>query len=215
MPRTLSEADSKSLLSQFEVPFAPEILATTPEEAAEAAGRFDVPVAIKLCGGNIAHKTERGLVRLGVADGEAALRAAEELLAAAVPEDDATGVLVSPMIPGTREFIAGLNHDPQFGATVVFGVGGVLTEVLDDAVVRLAPIEPIDAHEMIRSIRNRELLGAFRGEPAVDTEALAAVLLALSRVAQERPDVISVDLNPLIVHDGAPIAVDALVEVYS
>lgn len=169
---------------------------------------------MKLCGDNIAHKTERGLVRLGVSDHDAALTQAAELLDAARPEDRATGVLVSPMIRGSREFIAGLSHDPQFGATVVFGVGGVMTEVLDDAAVRLAPIERIDAREMIGSIRNRELLGAFRGEPEVDTEALADVLMALSRLAQDRPDVISVDLNPLIICDGAPVAVDALVEVY-
>lgn len=214
MPRTLSEADSKALLSQYSVPFAPEILATDPDDAADAAERLGVPVAIKLCGDNIAHKTERGLVRLGVTDAGAAREVAAELFAEARPDDGATGVLVSPMIAGSREFIAGMNHDPQFGATIVFGVGGVMTEVLDDATVRLAPIEEIDAIEMIGSIRNRALLEEFRGEPAVDTRALAGILLALSTLAQEHPEVSSVDLNPLIIHDGEPIAVDALVEVH-
>lgn len=213
MPRTLSEADSKSLLTQFDVPFAPELLATTPEEAADAAVRLGMPVAIKLCGENIAHKTERGLVRLGIDNPEGALSAATELLAAAVPADGATGVLVSPMIKGSREFIAGLHQDAQFGPTILFGVGGVMTEVLDDASIRLAPLSPLDATEMIHSIRNHELLGAFRGEPPVDLDAMAAVLMALSRVSQELADVVSIDLNPLIIHEGAPVAVDALVEV--
>lgn len=214
MPRTLSEADSKALLSQYDIPFAPEELATTPQDAAAAAQRLGPPVAIKLCGENIAHKTERGLVRLGVDSGDAAAVTARELLDAATREDMVTGVLVSPMISGTREFIAGIDHDPQFGTTVVFGVGGVMTEVLDDAAVRLAPITRIDATELIGSIRNRALLEPFRGEPAVDTDAVADILLALSRLTAEHPEVRSVDLNPLIIHDGSPIAVDALVELH-
>lgn len=214
MPRTLSEADSKALLSQYDIPFAPEKLVTTPDDAGVAAERLGMPVAAKLCGDNIAHKTERGLVRLGLDSRGAVEEATAQLLDAASPEDMATGVLISPMVSGTREFIAGMNHDPQFGATIVFGVGGVLTEVLDDAAVRLAPIGPVDASELIDSIRNRALLDDFRGEPAVDSTALGQILLALSRLSSEHPEVRSVDLNPLIIHDGAPVAVDALVEVH-
>lgn len=213
MSSTLSEADSKALLSSYLVPFSPEVLATSAEAAADAGEQVGFPVAIKLCGDGVAHKTERGLVRLGVGNQSNALTAAQELLDAARPEDRATGVLVSPMISGIREFIAGANRDPQFGPTVVFGVGGVMTEVLDDAVVRLAPLTSQDAREMVTGIANRALLEEFRGEPAVDVTAISEILMSLSRLVVERPDVLSVDLNPLIISDGRPIAVDALVEL--
>ena len=117
------------------------------------------------------------------------------------------------MISGSREFIAGVNRDPQFGPTVVFGVGGVMTEVLDDAVVRLAPLTTQDAYEMVTSIANKGLLEEFRGEPKVDIAAISEILMSLSRLVVERPDVVSVDLNPLIISEGRPIAVDALVEL--
>lgn len=219
MSRTLSEADSKSLLAPLGVLFAREELVSDPIEAGTAAAELGFPVAAKLCGDNIAHKTERGLVRLGLGDAKSVATATEELLAAARPEDGASGVLVAPMIDGNRELIAGLSHDEQFGATVLFGVGGVMTEVLGDVAVRLAPIDRIDAAEMMDQLRNRSLLDEFRGEPAVDREAVIDVLMALSAAADLELDtgetVVSVDLNPLIVNDGRPIAVDALVEVTS
>lgn len=213
MSRTLSEADSKALLAAHGVPFAPERLAADPEGAAGAADELGYPAVVKLCGASIAHKTERGLVRLGLPDAAAVRAAAAALLEAGRPEDDVTGVLVAPMLSGTRELIAGMHRDAQFGPTVMIGVGGVLAEVLADVAVRLAPIERVDAEEMLEQLRNRALLGEFRGEPPVDLDAVAGVLLALSRVAEERPDVVSIDLNPLIVHDGHPVAVDALVEL--
>jgi acetyl-CoA synthetase (ADP-forming) len=213
MSQTLSEADSKALLAGFGVPIAPERLATTPEEAVEAAAELGYPVAVKLCGDAVAHKTERGLVRLGLADAGSVAAAAEALLAAARPEDLATGVLVAPMVDGTRELIAGIATDPQFGPTVLLGVGGVLAEAVADVSVRLVPISPIDAEEMIDDLHGQALLGPFRGEPAVDRAALVSVLVGLSRAAEARPDLRSADLNPLIVHRGHPVAVDALVEL--
>jgi acetyl-CoA synthetase (ADP-forming) len=213
MSRTLSEADSAALLAAAGVPVVPERLAADPDEAARAAAELGFPVVAKLCGDHLAHKTERGLVRLGLDDPEAVRQAAEELLAAGRPEDGVTGVLVAPMVRGSRELIAGLAHDEQFGPTVLVGIGGVLAEAIEDVAVRLVPIERVDAEEMIEQLAGQRLLGEFRGEPAVDRDALAEVLLALSRLAERDPSVRSVDLNPLIVHDGAPVAVDALVEV--
>lgn len=211
---TLSEADSKALLADHGVPVAQEHLAADPDAAVAAAARLGGgPVAVKLCGEHIAHKTERGLVRLNVAGPDAVRAAAAELLAAARPEDEATGVLVAPMVRGARELIAGLVVDPQFGRAVMLGVGGVLAEAVADVVFRLVPITPLDAAEMIEDLATQKLLGPFRGEPAVDRDVLAAVLLGLSALAEARPDVVSVDVNPLIVHEGRPVAVDGLVEV--
>ena len=213
MSRTLSEAASKELLAAHGVPFAPERLVTGPEEAAAAAAELGFPVAAKLCGDHIAHKTERGLVRLGLRDADAVREATEALLGAATAEDGATGVLIAPMVSGTRELIAGMSTDPQFGPTILVGVGGVLAEALADVAVRPAPISRIDAEEMLEQLRTRDLFGEFRGEPAVDRAAVAEVLLALSDAVARRPEIRSIDLNPLIIDRGAPVAVDALVEV--
>lgn len=213
MSHTLSEADSAALLAGHGVPVAPERLVAGAEEAAVAAEELGFPVVVKLCGDHLAHKTERGLVRLGLRDRVAVAAAATELLAAGRPEDGVTGLLVAPMLTGSRELIAGLATDPQFGRTVLLGVGGVLAEAVADVAVRLVPITAVDAEEMIEELSCQALLGEFRGEPAVDRDALVAVLVGLSAAAEADPSIVSADLNPLIVHEGRPVAVDALVEL--
>jgi len=210
--RTLSEHASKTLLASYGIPSAREALASDPAEAVAAAEAIGFPVAVKLCGDAIAHKTERDLVHLGLADAEAVRRAAQELLARRRPEDGETGLLVCEMVRGRRELIAGLVRDPQFGACVMLGLGGILTEVLRDIVFAAAPLTSSDAASMVRRLQASELfLSPFRGEPPIDLRALARILLGLSRLSAERPDVRSVDLNPLIVRGAEPIAVDALV----
>ena len=217
MPQTLSESRSKSLLAAHGVPvIAERIVAASADAAgavADAAAELGFPVVAKLCGDGIAHKTERGLVRLGLRDRDAVESAATELFEAATPDDGDVSVLVSPMVSGIRELIAGLHLDPQFGMTVMVGVGGVLAEAIADVAIRLVPITEIDAAEMIDELRSQPLLGPVRGEPPVDRAALVAVLLGLSAAAEAHPEIVSADLNPLIITDGRPIAVDALVEI--
>jgi acetate---CoA ligase (ADP-forming) subunit beta len=210
---TLSEADSKELLGAYGVPFPAEHMVATADAAVEAAGVLGFPVVVKLGGDAIAHKTERGLVRLGLGSADQVRDAAAALLAAATPEDGEVHLLVAPMLGATRELIAGLHDDPRFGMTVMLGVGGVLAEAVADVSFRLVPIDRVDAEEMIDDLALQALLGPFRGEPAVDRAGVADVLLALSRAAGERPDIASADLNPLLIVDGRPVAVDALVEV--
>ena len=211
--RTLSEPDSKALLAGYGVPVAPERVVHDAAGAATAATEIGFPVVVKLAGDAIAHKTERGLVRLGLNDAASVHEAAIELLAAATPEDGEVRVLVAPMLSGQRELIAGLAQDPQFGTTVMVGVGGVLAEAVADVSLRLVPISRVDAEEMIDDLATQALLGPFRGEPAVARDAVADVLLALSTAAEADPTIVSADLNPLIVVDGKPVAVDALGEV--
>jgi acetate---CoA ligase (ADP-forming) subunit beta len=210
---TLSEADSKELLGAYGVPFPAEHVVATADAAVEAAGVLGFPVVVKLGGDAIAHKTERGLVRLGLGSADQVRDAAAELLAAATPDDGEVHLLVAPMLGATRELIAGLHDDPRFGMTVMLGVGGVLAEAVADVSFRLVPIDRVDAEEMIDDLALQALLGPFRGEPTVDRAGVADVLLALSRAAGERPDIASADLNPLLIVDGRPVAVDALVEV--
>ena len=211
---TLSESDSKSLLSSFGVPFAAERKVSTIVEAATAAKELGYPVVVKLGGDKIAHKTERGLVRLRLSNDESVQKAAKELLDAAVPEDGEVHLLVAPMISGTRELIAGLLVDPQFGPTIMVGVGGVMAEVIKDVAFRPAPVDEKMARQMIASLRMQEFLQEFRGEAAVNIDQLVETIVGLSNFADERQDVVSVDINPLIVREtGDLVAVDALVEI--
>jgi acetyl-CoA synthetase (ADP-forming) len=210
---TLSEAASKALLAPYGVPVPDERVVAGAAAAAAAATEIGFPVVAKLCGDRIAHKTERGLVRLALGDAAAVEAAAADLLAAATPDDGDVGVLVAPMVSGNRELIAGMSRDPQFGPTVMIGVGGILAEAVADVAIALVPVEAVDAEDLIDSLATQELLGAFRGEPAVDRAAIVEVVTALSRLAVEHDEVVSVDLNPLIIVDGRPVAVDALVEV--
>src|SRR5262245_4477032 len=209
--RTLSEHASKRLLAGYGVAFAAEALAATPEAAVEAAAGLGFPVVAKLCGDALAHKSERGLVRLGLATREAVRAAAEELLALRRPEDGDVQLLVAEQVRGLRELIAGVVDDPVFGPCVMLGLGGVQAEALEDVAFAAAPLDRAQALRLVAALRTQRLLGPFRGEPALDREALAALLVALGRVASERSDLESVDLNPLVVRDGRPIAVDALV----
>ena len=212
--RTLSESASKALLRDAGVPMADEREVATAELAAQAASEIGFPVVAKLCGDAIAHKTERGLVRLKLASAQAVHEAASDLLAAARPDDGQVTVLVAPMVQGNRELIAGVVRDPQFGASVMLGIGGILAEAIADVVFRPAPLDRVTAHEMIADLATQKLLGEFRGEAAVDREKLVDVLVGLGKLASERPDIASIDVNPLIVRaDGVPIAVDALVEI--
>ena len=210
---TLSEADSKQRLAAHGVPVAPERLVSSPDGAVDAAEALGYPVVAKLCGPSIAHKTERGLVRLGLRDADGVRAAASELLAAARPEDGDVEVLVGAMVRGNRELIAGVVRDPQFGPCVMLGVGGILAEAVADVAFRVVPLTRLDAEELIEDLRTQALLGPFRGEPPVDRARLVDVLVGLSALAESDPTIASVDVNPLIVADGVPVAVDALVEV--
>ncbi|HMG45600.1 MAG TPA: acetate--CoA ligase family protein, partial [Acidimicrobiales bacterium] len=144
---TLSEAGSKELLGGFGVPFPAEHVVTTAADAVVAAEAVGYPVVVKLGGDGIAHKTERGLVRLNRVAADAVREAAEALLAAATPEDGEVHLLVAPMLRATRELIAGLHRDEQFGTTVMLGVGGILAEAVADVAFRLVPITRTDAEE--------------------------------------------------------------------
>ncbi|MGH9185669.1 MAG: acetate--CoA ligase family protein [Acidimicrobiales bacterium] len=210
---TLSEADSKRLLAGFGLPVVEGRQVADADAAVAAAAELGGPVVVKLCGPGVAHKTERGLVHVGVAGDDAVRLVAGELLGAAQPSDGLVTLLVERMVRGSRELIAGLTRDEQFGMTVMLGVGGILAEALAAVAFRLAPIEPVDAEDLIEDLGVERLLGPVRGEPALDRDALAGVLLALSRAGAAHPELRSADVNPLIVVDGRPVAVDALVEV--
>jgi acetate---CoA ligase (ADP-forming) subunit beta len=207
----LSEAESKQLLAQYGVPAAKELVTMSVDEAAAFASEIGYPLVLKGCGRKILHKTEMNLVELNVSD-EADLRKRFAALLDRLPEG-AQGVLVAPVIDAKREFIAGLSIDPQFGPVVMFGLGGIFTEALKDVVFRVAPIETVDAMEMLESIRAKDLLGAIRGLPEVDRDALAALLVAIGKIGTEIEGVTEIDVNPILFDGKTPVAADALVRI--
>ena len=211
---TLSEAESKNILKRCGIPVVGETPAGTEEEAVSAALKAGFPVVVKGTGAKLAHKSERGLVRINLRSEDDVRRAFRDIRQAA--GDDWEACLVQPQVEGRREFLAGMFRDPQFGPCIMFGMGGVLTEGLNDTVLRIAPLDKFQAQAMIGEIRAAKLLGPFRGEAAVDLQQLTAVLTGLSQLATDRADIAEVDINPLIARpDGSICAVDALVVLSS
>lgn len=210
---TLSEHESKQLLAEAGVPIPREVLAADADGAARAAEELGYPVALKLCGRGIAHKTERHLVRLDLTAEELVREHATDLLARRTTGEEDAQLLVAPMRRGRRELIAGMVRDPQFGACVMLGLGGIFAEAVGDVAFAVAPLGPGDADDLIDALRFAKVLGEFRGEPAVDRERLSEVLEVLARLGADRPDVRSIDVNPLIIVGDQPVVVDALVEL--
>lgn len=211
----LSEYESKQLLTKYGIPITVERLAKTSDDANAAAAEIGYPVVLKACGPEITHKTERELVVVGVRSSEE-LRFAFDKINANLGDTPSDGVLVQQMISGERELVIGLIRDPQFGPCVMFGLGGIFTEILKDTSFRVAPITEEDALQMMDDIRAKDILGPVRRMAPADKPQLAKALVGLGQIGIEQDDVAEIDVNPLIIaQDGSPVAVDALVVLKS
>lgn len=208
--KNLTEAESKELLAAYGIPVVKEEIADNVDQAADKARETGFPVVLKGLGSKLTHKTEMGLVRLNLGNADEVRQAANEIAESAGEELE--GFLVQPMVKGRREFVAGLFRDEQFGPVVMFGLGGVFTEAVNDVVFNLAPIDENRASFMLDDLKSQKMLEAFRGEAPVDRGALAKALAGLSKLAMDFPDIAEVDINPLLSGpDGNVTAVDALV----
>ncbi|MDP1989952.1 MAG: acetate--CoA ligase family protein [Syntrophales bacterium] len=207
--RTLSEFESTGLLAAYGIPTAKGALALNWDEVKKAAENIGYPVVLKICSPEVSHKTENGLVAVDLRN-EADLEAAFKRIGAASPVKEG-GFLVQEMVKGGRELVMGMIRDPQFGPCVMFGMGGIFTEILGDVTFRPAPLSEADAGEMIGEIKGHKILGAVRGMPTVDADALVACLVAMGRIGMERAEIQAIDVNPLIIRGSKPVAVDALV----
>jgi acyl-CoA synthetase (NDP forming) len=207
---SLNEAESKMVLGSYGIPVVTDFVVHSAQAALSQAEAMGFPLVMKGLGSNLTHKTELGLVRVNISSLQEVRRAFDEMKTAA--GRDWEGCLLQPMVSGRRELVAGLSRDAQFGAVVMFGLGGVFAEAIGDVVFRIAPLNERQATQMLEEMTTRVLLGPFRGEAAVDREQLVGVLMGLSRLAMDYPDVEAVDINPLIVSaEGRITAVDALV----
>ena len=207
---SLTEVESKILLSAYGIPVVEEAVVTSEDEAVSRSREMGFPVVLKGHGARLTHKTERGLVKVNLRSVSEIRRAYRQIKASAA--EDWEGCLIQPLVEGKREFVAGMFRDAQFGPTVMFGLGGVFTEALDDVAFRIAPLFDAQADALLDEIKSSKLLGDFRGEKVADRAQLRQVLLGLSRLGMEHPEIREVDINPLIVMpDGRVKAVDALV----
>lgn len=210
----LSEEEAKQVISNYGFVIPRSILAASEEETARAAEEIGYPVVIKISSPDILHKSDFGGVAVGVKTAAEARRFFCEITQKArrlMPDADIKGVLVQQMITGGKEVILGMSRDPQFGPLLMFGLGGIYVEVLKDVSFRIAPIDARDAEEMIREIRAFPLLKGVRGEPPADIGAIIDSLLKLSQMVADFPEILEVDINPLVVfpEGKGAIAIDA------
>ena len=205
----LSEYESKRLLTDYGIPVTREALVGNSESLMEAIKKIGFPVVLKGCSPDIAHKTENGLIHVDIRNEDEALAAFKAIIAGMNGAENS--VLVQEMIRGKRELVAGLTRDPQFGPCVMFGLGGIFTEILKDISFRVAPLGKYDAQEMMQEIRGHKILGAVRGMEAVDLEMMADILIAIGKIGMENEKIREIDINPLIISGRKPVAVDALI----
>ncbi len=212
----LAEYQAKKVLQAYGIPVTREIMAQTAEEAVSAAASIGYPVAMKIMSPDILHKTDTGGVLLNVATPEEVREGFTRLVENARsnhPEARLDGVLVQEMLPPGTEMIIGIGNDPVFGSTVLAGLGGIFVEALEDVALRVVPVSPLDAGEMLAELKGRKILEGLRGQPPASIEAVIDVILRVSRLAEDFPSIAELDINPLFVfpRGKGACAADALI----
>ena len=208
--KALSEYESKQLLGLYGIPVTREKLSHSADEAVLLAKDLGFPVALKACSAELMHKSDRGGIELNLRS-EGDVREAYRRIIQGI-ELELDGVLVQEMVPGQRELVVGLNRDSQFGPCVMLGIGGIMTEVFQDTVFRMAPFDMIEAKDMAEELRFKAILGAFRGQKPVDMDVLCRTLIAVGQIGLELEAVSELDINPMIMTpEGRVVAADALV----
>ena len=206
---TLSEYESKIVLASYDIPVTREIIIQKNNDVISAAHEIGYPVVMKGCSPEITHKTEKGLIRTDIRDDKEALDTFNDIMAGM--NGSHGSILIQEMIKGKRELVIGLIRDPQFGPCVMFGLGGIFTEILKDVSFRLAPLEKRDALEMMDEIKAHKILDAVRGMEPVDRELLSEMLINVGRIGVENDAIKEIDINPVIISGSRPVAVDALI----
>jgi len=214
----LSDIESKSVLTAYHIPVNETIEADSLVQAHTAASKLGYPVAVKINSPQISHKTDVGGVRISVMDAEGVTSAWGEIMQnvqSAMPKAKILGVTVEPMVtlPSARELLVGASRDPIFGPTILFGAGGTMVEILRDSAVSLPPLNAVLANRLINRTKVSRLLDAFRDKPAIDHDAVINVLLRVSDLVCEIPEIVELDINPLFAGPTGVISIDARIRI--
>jgi acetyltransferase len=207
----LTESASRKIMAAYEIPTPESFVAETKAEALQYASQIGYPIAMKIASPDILHKSDANGVRLNINGEEEVSSCFDEIVANALiykPDANIAGVMVQKMAPPGVEVIIGAKLDPQFGPALLFGLGGIFTELLKDFSLRLAPLTPLDAERMIGDLKTQRLLNGFRQFQPVNRGALGSILMKVSSLVQDHPRIKEIDLNPVIAFDNGAIAVD-------
>ncbi len=208
----LPEHESKSIIKEFGIETTNPVLTQTVDEAVEAANFIGYPVVLKVVSPSIIHKSDAAGVEVNIPDSDTLRTSFNKMLNAITlgfPGVEITGFLVERMAEPSTEVIIGAVRDPQFGPTVMFGLGGIFVEVVKDVSLCLAPVNEKEAREMISEIKAYPLLTGFRGSKPLDISSIAKAILSISQIITTIPQIMEIDLNPLFVYPEGIIAVDA------
>jgi acetyltransferase len=208
----LLEHEAKTLLKLHGAPVSEDKLATTPEEVVRFAREMGGQVALKIVSPDILHKSDAGGVKLGLSTDDEVIRAFNEVIESAKrfkPDADIRGVLVCPMAEPGLEVIIGTKIDDQFGPVIMFGIGGIMVEVLKDVSFRVLPISSVSAKKMMEEIRSAPILDGVRGNPPYDKKTLRRLLVLCSDLVEAYPEIQEMDLNPIVVYNKGARVVDA------
>jgi acetate---CoA ligase (ADP-forming) len=210
--KALNEHAAKKLLACYGIPVTKEVMASTKTETLEAAKKIGYPVALKACSWEIMHKSGKGLIALNI---ENAAQLKDNFQSIQKAAGKPVPVLVQEMLKGNREFLAGMTRFAGFGPGVVFGLGGVFTEIYKDTSLRLAPLADSDAREMFAEISAHKLLDEFRGMPKAKIDKLSRIIQAVGNISLLHPEIAEIDLNPIIISGADPVVADALIVLES
>ncbi|HEU65414.1 MAG TPA: acetyl-CoA synthetase [Chloroflexi bacterium] len=208
----LTEVESKEFLKKAGIPVVEAKLARSKKEAISISKEMGFPVVVKINSPDVIHKSDSGGVKLGLANATQVGKAYSEIISSikqAYPEAQIQGVSVQPMAPPGVEVIIGMSKDPQFGPVIMFGLGGILVEVLKDVSFRIVPLTERDAREMIREIKGYPVLEGYRGQKPASIPALEKLILKVSQVVEKNPQIKELDLNPVFAYPDKAVAIDA------
>ncbi|MFX0096777.1 MAG: acetate--CoA ligase family protein [Candidatus Hodarchaeota archaeon] len=209
----LMEHESKEIISEFKIPTTTFEIAETVDEAVSIAEKVKYPVVLKIVSPNIIHKTDVGGVRLDLRNSHEVENGFKDIVNKAkskVPNATIVGVMIYHFSPkGVAEVIVGMTTDPQFGPTIMFGLGGVFVELLEDVSFRLLPISKREAQDMVKETRAYPVLRGYRGKPPADLNALLNILVRVSDLVDFHEEIAQIDLNPTIVYEKGAITIDS------
>lgn len=208
----LTEVESKEFLKKAGIPVVEAKLAQSKKEAISLSREMGFPVVLKISSPDVVHKSDSGGVKLELANATQVGKAYSEIVSSvkqAYPEAKIQGVSVQPMAPSGVEVIVGMSKDPQFGPVLMFGLGGILVEVLKDVSFRIVPVTERDAREMIREIKGYPILEGYRGQKPASIPALEKLIVKVSQFVEKNPQIKELDLNPIFAYPDKAVAVDA------